>query len=265
MSIETDTATAFSDDYRAEWRGMQKHRSPLGFEKRQQLILDNLCEVRRVARRIHSRLPKHVLFDDLVHSGVVGLIDALEKFDFTKNVSLRSYAQIRIRGAILDSLREMDCGSRSLRRQARRIEQARRELIAVLGRSPSEPELAASLGIRLDKFQRILTELHSLSAGARQRPSEFTSLEEERTAASNSANEDPFQLCARAEVTSMLSEAVDNLGEKERRILALYYFEERTMKEVGTVLDLHESRISQIIGLALDHLRARLREIKALA
>ena len=265
MSIETDTATAFSDDYRAARRGMQEHRSPLGFEKRQQLILDNLCEVRRVARRIHARLPKHVLFDDLVHSGVVGLIDALEKFDFTKNVSLRSYAQIRIRGAILDSLRELDWGSRSLRRQARRIEQARRALIAVLGRSPSEPELAASLGIRLDKFQRILTELHSLSAGARQRPLEFTSLEEERTAVSNSANEDPFQLCARAEVTRMLAEAVDNLGEKERQILALYYFEERTMKEVGAVLDLHESRISQIIGVALDHLRARLREVKTLA
>ena len=265
MSTQTDNPTAFSDYYRAARPGMQQHRSPLGFEKRQQLILDNLCEVRRVARRIHARLPKHVLFDDLVHSGVVGLIDALEKFDFTKNVSLRSYAQIRIRGAILDSLRELDWGSRSLRRQARRIEQARRELIAVLGRSPSELELAASLGIRLDKFQRILTELHSLSAGARQRPLEFTSLKEELAAASNSANEDPFQLCARAEVTSMLSEAVDNLGEKERQILALYYFEERTMKEVATVLDLHESRISQIIGLALEHLRARLREVKTLA
>src|SRR5712664_4643033 len=118
MSIETDTATAFSDDYGAARRGMQKHRSPLGFEKRQQLILDNLCEVRRVARRIHARLPKHVAFDDLVHSGVLGLMDAVEKFDPSKNTSLRAYAQFRIRGAILDGLRELDWSPRFLRRQA---------------------------------------------------------------------------------------------------------------------------------------------------
>src|SRR6266851_5141414 len=102
-----DTSTAASAGHGAPQPGMPEHRRPLGFDLRQRLILENLAEVRRVARRIHARLPKHVAFDDLVHSGVLGLMDAVEKFDPSKNTYLRAYAQFRIRGAILDGLREL--------------------------------------------------------------------------------------------------------------------------------------------------------------
>jgi RNA polymerase sigma factor for flagellar operon FliA len=170
------TATAVSANCGAVPATVPLHRRPRSFDRRQRLILENLVEVRRVARRICARLPKHVPFDDLVHSGVLGLINAVEKFNPSKNVSLQAYAQIRIRGAILDSLREMDWGPRTLRWQARRIEQARSALIARLGRFPSETEVAELLVLRLDKYQHVLTQLHSLAAGKRQGLPESTSL-----------------------------------------------------------------------------------------
>jgi RNA polymerase sigma factor FliA len=257
-----DLATAVSTDYGSMHSRIPEHHELPCFERRHRLILDNMVEVCRIARRIHARLPGHVLLEDLVHSGVLGLIEAVDKFDPTRNVSLQAYAQFRIRGAILDGLRELDWSSRFLRRQARCFEQARSELIAKLGRAPSEPEVADQLGLRLDKFQHILANLHSLTAGAQQGPLEFSSQEEEWVAPSNNTNEDPFQMCARTEAIRMLTAAIDTLGEKERQSLALYYFEEKTMKEVARVLNLHESRVSQIIGAALNRLRIRLREAK---
>src|SRR5271169_114082 len=123
-------------------------------EERQRLLLENLTEVRYIARRIHDRLPSHVPFDDLVHAGILGLIDAVDKYDPGKNVLLKSYARFRIRGAILDSLRQMDWSPRNLRRQARRIEEAHRELAAELGRAASEPELAMRMGLGLEEYQQ---------------------------------------------------------------------------------------------------------------
>src|SRR5882724_11531498 len=120
--------------------------------EREARLNENLPEVRYIARRIHDRLPSHVSFDDLVHAGILGLIDAVDKFDASKNVQLKSYARFRIRGAILDSLRQMDWSPRNLRRQARRIEDTNRELAAELGHAPSEPELAARLGLALCEF-----------------------------------------------------------------------------------------------------------------
>ncbi len=239
-------------------RRMPKHRRSLCSENRQRLILENLNEVRCIARRIHTRLPPHVPLDDLVHSGVLGLIEAVENFDPAKNVAFQAYAQFRIRGAILDSLRELDWSPRSLRRQARRIENAHSELTTRLGHVPSEPEVADYLGFPLDKYQHILTQLHCLTVGARQEPSEFTSQAEGWVAPSSRTSEDPFQVCVHAEATRMLRDAVDTLSEIERQTLVLHYFEERTMKEVGRILDLHESSVSRIIGVALDRLRARL-------
>ncbi len=228
-------------------------------EERQRLLLENLIEVRYIARRIHDRLPSHVPFDDLVHAGILGLIDAVDKFDPTKNVLLKSYARFRIRGAILDSLRQMDWSPRNLRRQARRIEEARRELAAQLGRGPSEPELATHLGMPLVEMQHLLGELRGLDLGSLQGPSEDGNSEDTAVALASRTEEDPFQQTFRAEVRAMLAHAIDELGGKERQVLALYYLEELTMKEVGAILHVGESRVSQIHTAALIALRARLR------
>ena len=187
-------------------------------------------------------------------------MDAVEKFDPDKNVSFRSYSQFRIRGAILDSLRELDWGPRSLRRLARRIEEAGNQLASKLGRTPSEQEIAAHLGFPLPEFQHFLSELHNMTFEMWPAQTDVSSHEDEPPEPWNRNSEDPFQICIRAETSRMLMEALDTLKEKEREALTLYYFEERTMKEVGKVLDLHESRISQIISSALDRLRVLLQD-----
>jgi RNA polymerase sigma factor FliA len=229
-----------------------------GSDERQQLLIENLPEVRYIARRIHDRLPSHVHFDDLVHAGILGLIDAVDKFDPSKNVQLKSYARFRIRGAILDSLRQMDWSPRHLRRQARQIEQVNRELSSELGRAPSEPEMAARLGIDLAEFQRTLGELRGLDLGSLQGQSDDGLIEENVAVAATRPDEDPFHLTLRTEMRTILAQAIDELDEKERHVLGLYYLEELTMKEVGVILNIGESRVSQIHTAALIRLRSRL-------
>jgi RNA polymerase sigma factor for flagellar operon FliA len=226
--------------------------------ERQRLLNENLPEVRYIARRIHDRLPSHVPFEDLVHAGILGLIDAVDKFDPQKNVQLKSYARFRIRGAILDSLRQMDWSPRTLRRQARKIEETHRELAAELGRAPSEQEIAARMGLALDDFQRLLGELRGLDLASLQAQSEENGGEDPSVAVATRVEEDPFTLTLRSELRTLLTHAIDELDEKERKVLALYYLEEMTMKEVGAILDIGESRVSQIHTAALIRLRARL-------
>ncbi|HYL62894.1 MAG TPA: FliA/WhiG family RNA polymerase sigma factor [Candidatus Methylomirabilis sp.] len=258
-SVETNTSK-ISAKSNASTSPTQNRRRTLTPEERLQLLIENLSEVRHIARRIHVRLPHNVPFDDLVHEGVLGLIGAVERYDPTKNVHLRAYARFRIRGAILDSLRALDWGPRQLRRQARRIEQASCELIFKLGRTPSEPDIATHLGVPLKELQQILKELDGLRVEALVALPERVSKQEVFAARSNCARDDPFDVCVRAETTRALRAAMETLAEKERQALTLYYFEERTMREIGTVLSVQESRVSQIIGAALNRLRVRLQE-----
>lgn len=226
-------------------------------EERQRLLAENLPEVRYIARRIHDRLPSHVPFDDLVHAGILGLIDAVDKFDPQKNVQLKSYARFRIRGAILDSLRELDWSPRHLRRKARLIEEATRELSSELGRSPTEAEIAAKLGVSLEEFQQLLGDLRGLDIGSLQIEAGETG-EELAALVAARTEDDPFHQAARTEMRAILADAIGTLDDKERQVLGLYYLEELTMKEVGLILDIGESRVSQIHTAALIRLRSQL-------
>jgi RNA polymerase sigma factor FliA len=225
-------------------------------EARERLLLEHLPQVRYIARRIHDRLPAQVPLEDLIHAGVVGLIDAVEKFDPSKNVQLKSYAKFRIRGAILDSLRELDWSPRHLRRKARQIEEAHLDLKLRLGRVASEPELAVELGMNLEEFQHLLGELRGLDLGSLQTESTDTKSDEEAmTYRPGGADKDPFFLCLRGEMKSLVASALEDLDNKERQVVTLYYLEELTMKEVGAVLGVGESRVSQIHSAALVRLR----------
>ena len=235
-------------------------------EERDRILLEQLPQVRYLARRIHERLPRHVPLEDMVHAGVIGLIDALNKFDRSKRVQFGSYAKFRIRGAILDSLREMDWGPRELRRKARRVEEAQRTLSLDLSRSPTEVEVAAELNLELREFQQLLTELDRLEVGSLHPESPWDGREGDLCDSLANAPEDtPFFRCMRSEMKELLARAVADLPEKERQVLALYYFEELTMKEVGAVLGIGESRVSQIHSLALVRLRVRLDELMSAA
>jgi RNA polymerase sigma factor for flagellar operon FliA len=231
-------------------------------EERDRILLEQLPQVRYLARRIHERLPRHVPLEDLVHAGVIGLIDALNKFDRSKHVQFSSYAKFRIRGAILDSLREMDWGPRELRRKARGVEEAHRKLSMELSRAPTENEMAAALGLGLKEFQQLLGELDGLEVGSLRIESPWDGKEEDLCDYLPSAPEDtPFFRCLRGEMKDLLARVIAELPEKEQQVLALYYFEELTMKEVGVVLGIGESRVSQIHSLAVVRLRARLEEL----
>jgi RNA polymerase sigma factor FliA len=235
-------------------------------EERDRILLEQLPQVRYLARRIHERLPRHLPLEDLVHAGVLGLIDALNKFDRSKHVQFGSYAKFRIRGAILDSLREMDWGPRELRRKARSVEEAQRKLSMTLNRAPTEVEVAAELNLELREFQQLLTELDGLEVGSLHLESPWDGKDEDLCDYLPSAPEDtPFFRCMRSEMKDILARAVADLPVKEQQVLALYYFEELTMKEVGAVLGIGESRVSQIHSLAVIRLRARMEELTTAA
>jgi len=229
--------------------------------ERERLLQENLPEVRYIARRIHDRLPSHVSFDDLVHAGILGLIDAVDKYDPNRNVLLKSYARFRIRGAIIDSLRQMDWSPRVLRRQARRIEDAQREIAMKVGRAATDTEIAAHLGMPLAEYQQLLGDLRGLDLGSLHTAGNEESPENPHLSLTAREEEDPFQLCLRSEMRSLLAEAIEELEEKERHVLGLYYLEELTMKEVGLILDIGESRVSQIHTAAILRLRGSLREM----
>lgn len=229
---------------------------------REQLLLEHLPQVQYIARRIHDRLPPQVLLEDLVHAGILGLMDAVRKYDPSKNVQLKHYAEFRIRGAILDSLRQVDWSPRALRRQGRRLEQAISGCKGRLGRDPTEPEIAAELNMSLEDLQHLMGDLRGLDIGSLQADSnEPGSGEEALQYRPGSEEEDPFHQTLRSEMTGLLAKAIGELSDREREVLALYHFEELTMKEVGAALGIGESRVSQIHTAALLRLRVRLREL----
>jgi len=225
---------------------------------REQVLLEHLPIVRYVARRIHERLPQHIEMEELISAGMVGLLDAFNKFDAAKNVQFRSYAQIRIRGAILDSLRTLDWSPRDLRRKGRAIEEAMHVLTSRLGRAPQENEVAAELGMQLQEYQHVLTDLKGLEIGSLHVERIEESGEEELAYVPNPTEDDPLFRCLQGEMQARLADAITALPERERLVLTLYYHEEMTMKEIGLTLDVVESRISQIHSSAVLHLRSLL-------
>lgn len=231
-------------------------------EQQERMLFDELPQVRYIARRIHERLPRHIAIEDLVHAGVVGLMDALHKYDPGKHVQFSSYAKFRIRGAILDSLRDLDWSPRDLRRKARSIDAARHRLSAQLGRAPIEPELAGELGMSLPDFQALLAEVDGLEIGSLHMRSPLDGKEEDLCEFLPSLPEQtPYFACLGSEMKQLLARIISQLPDRERQVLSLYYYKELTMKEVGTALGIGESRVSQIHSLALLRLKTRLQEL----
>jgi RNA polymerase sigma factor for flagellar operon FliA len=222
------------------------------------LMTEHLPIVRFIARRIHERLPQHVPIEDLYSAGVLGLLDAFGRFDPSRQTLFRSYAQFRIRGAILDSLRTLDWSPRELRRKGRAVEQAIQTLTAQHGRSPSESEIAQQLHIDLPAYQQLLGELSGLEIGTLHSVRSEDSGEEELVYIPSRPEDDPLFCYLDAEMRQRLIEAINDLPERERLVMTLYYYEETTMKEIGLILGVVESRVSQMHASAVLHLRARL-------
>jgi RNA polymerase sigma factor for flagellar operon FliA len=228
---------------------------------REQVIIEQLPQVRYIARRIHARVPPQVLLEDLVHAGILGLLEAVNKYDPNKNVQLRHYAAFRIRGAILDSLRAVDWGTRGLRRKARRVECAISECKIRFSREPTESEIAAELGVTLEILQRLLGDLRALELVSLQAICSHDGLTDDLLADRVAGDNDPFCQTLHAEMIVLIAKAVGELPQQERQVLALYHYKELTMKNVGAVMGIGESRVSQLYTKAMLRLRARVHEL----
>ncbi|HEY0784671.1 MAG TPA: FliA/WhiG family RNA polymerase sigma factor [Acidobacteriaceae bacterium] len=217
-----------------------------GQEAQDQLVMQELPQVYYIAARLLERLPRHVELEDLVHAGVIGLLEASKSFDSGKNAQFKTFAKFRIRGAILDSLRNLDWGSRGLRRKGREIGEATARLAAGLHRQPVKEEIAAELkqtSAQLDETIRQLDGLHVVGQQTASGQGEETYDLIESAA---STWENPFELYCKAEQTAQLTAAIAGLSEREQLILSLYYREELTMKEIAGIVGIALSRVSQI-------------------
>jgi RNA polymerase sigma factor for flagellar operon FliA len=224
---------------------------------RDQIVLEHLCLVKAIAIRVHENLPVHVDLDDLVHAGVLGLFDAVEKYDSAKNVAFQSYAKHRIKGAMLDSLRQLDWASRDLRQRQKQVDAITRELATKLGRNPEENEIAAEMGVSVERWRHMVMELRTVglvSASAHN--------DDERDRAQDFAAKPDFQpdrICERNELRVTLARAIGSLPKRYQKVVFLYYTNDMTMKEIGDLLGVNESRISQIHKTALQKMAIALK------
>jgi len=232
-------------------------------DDRNELVMQELSQVYYIATRIRERLPSSVELDDLVNAGVIGLLEASRNFDSSKNSQFKAFAKFRIRGAILDSLRESDWGSRSLRRRGREIADATARLEARLGRHPIESEVAEEMHLEPDHLQRIIAQIDGLYVAGQQAAvsGDRSDLMDVIESAPNLVDPDPFDLCLEGEVKAHLAEAISKLSEREQLILSLYYREELTMKEIAEVVGVALSRVSQIRQEIMKKLRVLLAHI----
>ena len=264
--METATVNAKDTRERSSLRGAEPNPAlvrtiPELTEEQERILLEHLPMVRFHARRIYEKLPQHVDFEDLVSAGVLGLMDAYAKFDPAKKVQFRSYAQFRIRGAILDNLRTLDWGPRELRRKGRAIEEAIRVLTARTGHMPGESEIAAEMGLALEDYQLLLCDLKGLEIGTLHVERNEDSGDEELDFLPGRPEEDPLFRCLRGELEERLTEAISRLPDRERMVMTLYYYEEMTMREIGLALGVVESRVSQMHASAVAHLRSAMKDL----
>jgi RNA polymerase sigma factor for flagellar operon FliA len=231
---------------------------------RDEIILAELPQVYFIAARIHERLPASVQIEDLVNAGVVGLIEAYNSFDHTRKAQFRTFARFRIRGAILDSLRVLDWGSRSLRRRAREIAETSHRLENSLGRKPSNEEIAAEMHIPLEQIEMALTQLDNLQIVNQQTASSFDGEElYDLIESAPSLQESAYDIFVRNERRAQLAQAIGELTEREQLVLSLYYREDLTMKQVAEVIGIALSRVSQIHSAAIGKLRAALAPLQS--
>ena len=216
--------------------------------------------VRFVAEKIHRRLPPGVDLESLIHSGVVGLLEALERFDPKRGVEFEAYARYRIHGEVMQCLRSLDWVSRSVRSWGRKIEAARAKLAGEFVREPTAEEMAKELAIPLDNYFRVDQQVNYALLLSLEDLSVTSEAEWESTQQSYNQNIhfDPVAFVENKDLVGKLASAVDGLPERERMVVTLYYHEELTLREIGEVLNLSEGRICQIFGQAVGRLRGAL-------
>ena len=238
------------------WEEYAKAKSP---EVREKIILEYAPLVKVVAGRLSMYLGYNVEYEDLVSYGIFGLIDAIDKFDFLKDVKFETYASLRIRGAILDQIRKMDWIPRTIRQKQKKIDAVIKDIEARCGRNATDDEIADGLGITGDEYldwqsQMKVTNVVSLNEFLEQ----GSEVSNEASYTRSAHFDSPEEVLERDELKKKLAEALELLTEKERKVIVLYYYEELTLKEISNILEVSESRISQLHPRALQKMKAKL-------
>ena len=259
--------TTFEETMEEELRDAKQKAGNIPQPLKEQIVLEHTPLIRYIVNRIAVRLPSHIDLDDLHNTGVIGLMDAIEKYDPEKNCKFKTYAEFRIKGAILDQLRSLDWVPRSVRQKSRRLERAYGEVEQRLGRSATEEEVADSLGLQIDKFHELMNQVRGISLVNLEeirgngpdgdRTGSFADIIEDVT------SENPFASFKLSEMKQLIADTIGGLPEKERLVISLYYYEDLNMKEIGSILGITESRVCQIHTKAVGRLRAKLRSAMA--
>lgn len=228
--------------------------------ERDRLILEHMEQVQLIARRIHDRLPQSVNLEDLVSAGILGLISAIDNYDARQSVKLRTYAEYKIKGAMLDSLRGLDWAPRLHRKRARDIETTVAVLEQSLQRKPSDEEIANYLGVPLLEYHVWLSEVRGLTVASLDSPKHADGDDRRFSLElADAATKSPSQIAEKAELETLLSSALQQMPDLQRTVLNLYYFEELTLRQISSRTGLHESRISQLKSQGIEQLRSHLR------
>jgi RNA polymerase sigma factor FliA len=225
--------------------------------EREGLILEHLPQVRLIARRIHQRLPEGVNLDDLISAGSIGLVAAIDRFDPGRNVKLKTYAEYKIRGAILDSLRSLDWAPRKQRLRSKQVDAAISIVEQRLHRRPTEDEIAHQLELSIEEYHEWLVHIRGVNLGSLEAATPDDSLNLLKYISEDQESW-PSRLMERSEEQRLLAAAVAKIPRIERIVISLYYHEELTLREIAKVVNLHESRISQLKSQAIHHLRSSL-------
>ena len=229
---------------------------------REERILKYTPLIKYIAHRLVMRLPPHIAVEDLISAGVIGLMDALNKFDPAKKVQFKTYAEFRIKGAMLDELRSLDWVSRSVRQKATQLEKAFVNLEKKRGRPAEDEEVAQELGLSLDDYYEMVNEVHGVFLlDVPRLPIKIPNLPDEDLIdlLVDEKENHPFNLLSLAEIKKVLTQAIEELSPKERTVISLYYYEELTLKEIGEILGFTESRICQIHTKSVLKLRSKIR------
>ncbi|MBW2245633.1 MAG: FliA/WhiG family RNA polymerase sigma factor [Deltaproteobacteria bacterium] len=224
---------------------------------REELILKYAPLVKNIAERMAIRLPPNICKEELVGPGIMGLFDAIEKFDSSRQIKFQTYANLRIKGAILDELRKMDMISRSIRKNIHRIENAMRSLELKLGREPEDFEIAEEMGVDIDSYYKMT--MKAQGAGLLSLDEIMPDGTTPKLSRQVSDTLSPFDKLKIKESKKIISKALSKLSKKEQLVMSLYYYDELTLKEIAKVLDLTESRISQIHSKIIIKLRIKLK------
>ena len=228
---------------------------------RNALISETLPLIKHIAHRVSTRLPANVEIRDLINAGVLGLLDAIEKFEPERGVKFKTYAEVRIRGAILDSLRNLDWAPRSLRKKSKDLERTYADLTQKLGRAATDEEVSEAMGENIEDFHALIDQLHGLTVGSFENLSDSEDSENYINYYPDDGSNDPYAKFESRELTTILTDAIEDLPEKERLVLSLYYYEEFTMKEIGALLGVNESRVSQLHTKATLRMRGKLSKV----